>query len=125
MEWTRSTEWLAVEILSRAVIGAGVLTLVLAAGSLILSRQARVVVVDRVTIVNPAAYRLQVELSSARSDRGVVLGDVQPQADAPFRNVPDHGELWVFAFLHAGKEVDVVPLRHEQLTRLAGGSPSR
>ena len=100
--------------LPRTVVVVGVATLALAAGGLTLCQE-RAVVIDRLTAVNPTAYPLEVELSRARSPRAVLLGTVRPQSEAVFRDVPDQGELWIFVFLHAGREAGALTLRHRQL----------
>ena len=114
--------------------------LVLVAGVLILSGHERHVVIDRITVVNPTAYRLEVEASGARDGRPLKLGAVQSQGKTSFRDVSDQGQTWFFAFLYAGKEVGalavakdrlegrewrvVVPMNVEVHLRAVGAAPS-
>lgn len=100
---------------SPAFIAAGVATLALVAGILILSGQERHVVIDRITVVNPTAYRLEVEASAPRNGRTLRLGAVESQSQASFRNVSDQGKLWLFGFLYAGEEVGVVAVGEDRL----------
>lgn len=98
-----------------AFIAAGVATLALIGGILILSGHERHVVIDRITVVNPTAYRLEVEASGARDGRTLKLGAVESQGQASFRNVSDQGRLWFFGFLYAGEEVGGLVVGEDRL----------
>ncbi len=100
---------------SPAFIAAGVATLGLVAGIVILSGQERNVVIDRITVVNPTAYRLEVEASGPRDGRTLKLGAVESQSQASFRDVSDQGQLWFFEFLYAGEEVGGLAVREDRL----------
>lgn len=98
-----------------AFIAAGVATLALVVGILILSGQERHVVIDRIIVVNPTAYRLEVVASGARDGRTVKLGAVESHGQASFRNVSDQGKLWFFGFLYAGDEVGGLAVGEDRL----------
>ncbi len=89
-------------------------TLALAAGILILTGHERHVV-DRITVVNPTAYRLEVEASGSRNSGTLRLGAVASQSQRSFRNVSGQGQLWFFRFLYAGEVAGALAVEEDRL----------
>jgi hypothetical protein len=81
---------------------------------LILSGQERHAV-DRITVVNPTAYRLEIEASGSRNSRKLSLGAVESQSQRSFRKVSDQGQLWFFGFLYAGEVVGALAVGEDRL----------
>ena len=71
--------------------------------------------VDRITIVNPTAYDLDVDV--AGPERGGWLPVVIVEADSEdvAEEVIDQGEVWVFRFLHWGDPVGELSLTRAEL----------
>lgn len=100
-----------------ALLAVGAVALALFTRILILSGEDRPMVIDRITVVNPSAYRLEVEASSPRNGAKLKLGVVESQSEASFRNVSDQGKFWHFGFLFAGKEVGALAVGEDRLKR--------
>src|SRR5437660_1305588 len=54
--------------------------------------------VERVTIVNPTPYDLEVEVSGADRSTGLTLGAVDREQTKTIEAVIDQGDQWVFRF---------------------------
>jgi len=79
-----------------------------AAGALALARLVgwlipTVPFVDRITVVNPTVFHLEVEVGSAEDGGGLVLGAVAREQTQNFTAVLDQGRRWVFRFSSGGK----------------------
>ncbi len=88
-----------------AVVG-GIAAVVLASSSLSASA-----VVDRVTIVNPTPYQLNVELGAVGSRGSFDIGTVSRETELVVEQVFDPGSRWILRFSYAGVsagEVDVL-----------------
>jgi hypothetical protein len=91
--------------------GRGVLTLLLAACSL----QPRTV--ERVTVVNPTPYSLDVQVTGIDRDGWRPVAIVQGGGDADSLGLVDLGDVWIFRFLHAGDPVGELRLARADLER--------
>jgi hypothetical protein len=70
--------------------------------------------VDRITVVNPTVFHIEVEVGSAEDHGGLVLGAVAREQTQNFTAVLDQGRRWVFRFSSGGKlGGHVVLSRHE------------
>jgi hypothetical protein len=68
--------------------------------------------VDRITIVNPTGYDLDVDVGSPGGDSWLPVAIVEARSERVAEEVIDQGEVWVFRFLHWGD-----PVRELSLTR--------
>ena len=73
--------------------------------------------VDRVTIVNPTPYQINVEVSGAGRDIGIGLGAVPREQTKTFEDVLDQGDQWIFRFFAAGFNGGEVSVSKEDLLR--------
>ena len=73
------------------------------------------VVVERVTIRNPTAYDLMVELSGGGNDGWLTLGTAHRNATTVVEQVTDIGDVWVFRLSAQGARGGEVRLTRSQL----------
>ncbi len=67
--------------------------------------------VARISLVNPTAYSLDVEVSPATGHSSSSAGFVPKESTAVVEEVPDQGDVWVFHFAaqgHSGGELRVI-----------------
>ena len=70
--------------------------------------------VDRITISNPTAYVIDVEVTDRARDGWLPVAIVQARSEHVAPDVIDQGEVWVFRFLHWGDPVgEFSPTRAE------------
>ena len=70
--------------------------------------------VDRITISNPTAYEIDVEVTDRDRDGWLPVAIVQPRSEHVARDVIDQGEAWIFRFSHWGDPVgEFSPTRAE------------
>ena len=68
--------------------------------------------VDRLTMVNPHPYQLNVGVSDARGESQLLVGVVRRNRTAAYEEVIDQGPTWRFRFSYAGVEAgDLVVTR--------------
>ena len=60
--------------------------------------------VERLTIVNPHPYHVNVSVSDGRPDAQLLLGTVKRNRSAAYDEVIDQGSTWRFRFSYAGIE---------------------
>ena len=58
--------------------------------------------VDRITIVNPTGYDLDVDVAGPERDGWIPAAIVEAGSERVAEEVIDQGEVWVFRFLHWG-----------------------
>jgi hypothetical protein len=95
-----------------------VAAVVVAAGGLFLVRQHLMPSpsrVDRVTIVNPTPYDLEVDVAGAGRATGLTLGAVGRDQTKTIEDVVDQGRQWVFTFRHGHDEAGALTIAKEQL----------
>jgi hypothetical protein len=68
--------------------------------------------VDRITIVNPTGYDLDVDVAGRERGGWLPVAIVEARSERVAEEVIDQGEVWVFRFLHWGD-----PVRELSLTR--------
>jgi hypothetical protein len=73
--------------------------------------------VERVTIVNPTPYDLEVEVSGADRSTGLTLGAVDREQTKTIEDVIDQGDQWVFRFSRGHDAVGDLTLSKDQLGR--------
>lgn len=93
------------------IVGRGILILLLAACSV------RPRTVDRVTIVNRTAYRLDVQVTDGDRDGWLPVAIVEGGSDADSLGLIDQGDVWIFRFLHSGDPVGELTLGRAELER--------
>ena len=71
--------------------------------------------VDRVTVVNPTPYRLEIDVIGAGRSHGVGLGPIGREQTKTFEDVIDQGREWIFRFGSAGADGGEVRFTREQL----------
>jgi hypothetical protein len=70
--------------------------------------------VDRITISNPTAYDIDVEVTDRDRDGWLPMAIVQARSEHVAQDVIDQGEVWIFRFLHWGDPVgEFSPTRAE------------
>jgi hypothetical protein len=93
---------------------------VVVAGGLFLVRQHLVPSrsrVDRVTIVNPTPYDLEIDVAGAGHATGLTLGAVGRDQTKAIEDVLDQGQQWVFTFRHGHDEAGTLTVAKDQLAR--------
>jgi hypothetical protein len=94
-----------------AVVAAALLGLVIA---LVVSLD-RAAFVDRITVVNPTDYDVNVDVRSAEGDGWLDLGTVERGREATFEEVADQGDQWLFRFSYAGTEAGELVVARDDL----------
>jgi hypothetical protein len=70
--------------------------------------------VERVTISNPTAYDIDVEVTDRDRDGWLSVAIVEARSEHVAQDVIDQGEVWIFRFLHWGDPVgEFSPTRAE------------
>jgi hypothetical protein len=70
--------------------------------------------VERVTISNPTAYDIDVEVTDRDRDGWLPVAIVEARSEHVAQDVIDQGEVWIFRFLHWGDPVgEFSPTRAE------------
>jgi hypothetical protein len=111
---TQSERWGALQPhagKSLGIVGRGILILLLAACSV------RPRTVDRVTIVNRTAYKLDVQVTDGDRDGWLPVAIVDGGSDADSLGLVDQGDVWIFRFLHSGDPVGELILTRAELER--------
>jgi hypothetical protein len=73
--------------------------------------------VDRVTVINPTPYELNVEAGGAGEETGVLLGTVPREQTKSFEDVLDQGEVWTFRFSAADRPGGEITVTRDDLAR--------
>jgi len=73
--------------------------------------------ISRVTVVNPTAYDLDVDIASGAGDGWTGLGTVERTGDETFQDVVDQGDTWIFRFSYGGKTAGEVRMTSQDLSR--------
>lgn len=73
--------------------------------------------VDRITIVNPTDYEIDVHVSGREQDVWLPVGIVQPRTEDVAEQVIDQGDRWTFRFLYTGDPLEEVSLTRPELER--------
>lgn len=73
--------------------------------------------VDRITIVNPTGYDLEVDVSGRDRAAWLPVAIVEARSEDDAREVIDQGEIWVFRFLHWGDPAGELSLTGAELER--------
>ena len=71
--------------------------------------------VDRVTIVNPTPYDLEVDVAGAGRATGLSLGAVGRDQTRTIDDVLDQGRQWVFTFRHGHDDGGALTIARERL----------
>jgi len=71
--------------------------------------------VDRVVIVNPTLYQLEIDVVGADRSHGVGLGTVEREDSTTFEDVIDQGAEWVFRFESGGYDGGEARITRERL----------
>jgi hypothetical protein len=71
--------------------------------------------VDRLTLVNPTEYGVNVTVRSAPEQGRFSLGWSESTQERELREVPDLGETWIFAFSYAGVDAGEVTVSRAAL----------
>ncbi len=74
-------------------------------------------VVDRVTVVNPTRYQLEVEVTDAAHDGWTAVGSVDARGAIDAEAVYDVGDVWTFRFTSQGLVGKDVTFIREELER--------
>lgn len=72
---------------------------------------------DRITIVNPTPYDLDVEVSGQDRDGWLPVAIVEAGEEDVVPGVSDQGEVWIFRFRHLGDPVGELSLTRAELER--------
>jgi hypothetical protein len=73
--------------------------------------------VDRITIVNPTGYDLDVEVAGPEGGGWLPLSIAEARSERVAEEVIDQGEVWMFRFLHWGDSVAELSLTRAGLVR--------
>jgi hypothetical protein len=71
--------------------------------------------IDRLTVVNPTAYDIGVEVTDGDRDGWLTLGDAHDRTATSFEEVLDQGKVWILRF--AEGEASELRLTREELER--------
>jgi hypothetical protein len=71
--------------------------------------------VDRITIVNPTGYDLDVDVGGPERGGWLTVAIVEAHSEHVSEEVIDQGEVWVFRFLHWGDPVGEVSITRGDL----------
>jgi hypothetical protein len=94
------------------VLAVGVLTILLAVGSMLVHEPARV---RSLTLVNGSEFALDVRVSSREGDGWLPLGRIFREDDRTVRDVLDQGDVWTFAVSGQGIDGGQVTVRRAEL----------
>src|SRR4051812_31268201 len=72
---------------------------------------------SRVTVVNPTAYDLDVDVAGAAGDGWTGVGTVERTGTETFQDVVDQGDTWILRFSYAGKAAGEVRTSSQDLAR--------
>jgi hypothetical protein len=97
---------------SAAIVVATVFALLL--GALLLKDPVRV---PALTIENPTAYDIRVDVSDANRDGWTVLASARQQCVATVESPVDRGEMWVFRLRAQGLAADEIAVSRSDLER--------
>ena len=61
---------------------------------------------DRITIVNPTEYDVDVDVTGPDRDGWLPVAIVGARSEKVAQGVIDQGDLWIFRFVHWGDPVD-------------------
>jgi hypothetical protein len=98
------------------MVSAGVAAVVVAAAVLVPGMRLPTFV-RRVTVTNPTAYGVQVEVTDPQRDGWLDLGGFPPSSSRPVLLVVDQGANWVFRFTYGGDDVGQIALTRAELKR--------
>jgi hypothetical protein len=73
--------------------------------------------VERITIANPTAYDLDVDVTDRDRDGWLPLVIVEAGSEDVAQEVIDQGEVWIFRFRHFGDPVGELSLTRAELER--------
>jgi hypothetical protein len=73
--------------------------------------------VDRITIVNPTDYEIDVHVSGREQDLWLPVTIVEAHTEDVAEQVIDQGDRWTFRFLYAGDPLEEVSLTRPELER--------
>jgi hypothetical protein len=96
------------------VVVRGLLTLALTAA---FGCSRPVTYVDRVVIVNPTPYDVNVVVGPGDRSAWLAVGTARHDAETPFEEVVDQGETWVVRFAYGGEVGGEVSVRRAELAR--------
>ena len=71
--------------------------------------------VDRLTLVNPTGYALDVDVTDGAGDGWTPVGTVEQHSSQRVERVLDQGDVWTFRFSAQGADGGVVRLSRTQL----------
>lgn len=98
------------------LVSAGVAVVVLTAVALLPGMQLPRFV-RRVTVANPTAYGVEVDVTNPQHDGWLVLGGFPPASSRVLNQVLDQGRNWVFRFTYGGDDVGQIALSRSELER--------
>jgi hypothetical protein len=73
--------------------------------------------VDRITVVNPTGYDLDLQVSDPDRSSWLPAGVAEAGSQQITEEVIDQGEIWVFRFLHWGDPVGELEITRSELER--------
>lgn len=73
--------------------------------------------VDRITIVNPTDYDLDVEVSGEDREGWLPVAIVEAGEEDVAQGVIDQGDVWIFRFRHLGDPIGELSLTRAELER--------
>jgi hypothetical protein len=73
--------------------------------------------VERITIANPTAYDLDVDVTAPGQEGRLPIALVEAGSEDLVQDVIDQGEVWIFRFLHFGDPVGELRLTRAELER--------
>lgn len=98
----------------RGIVGVIATGLAWIAGMVVLVPSLRVPPhVDQITVDNPHAWAVNVDVTDNERFGSVGLGPVDREHRATFHAVPDQGDTWIFTFAYAGEHAELRISRHE------------
>jgi hypothetical protein len=71
--------------------------------------------VDRIAIVNPTAYDLDVDVAGPERDGWLPVAIAEARSERVAEEVIDQGQVWMFRFLHWGDPVGELSLTRAEL----------
>jgi hypothetical protein len=73
--------------------------------------------VERITIANPTAYDLDVDVTGPGQEGRLPIAIVEARSEDIAQDVIDQGDVWIFRFLHWGDSVGHLSLTRAELER--------